>query len=171
MEISDLPPPSSGRDRHVLAAEEELRLEVSFARQSTCKIILQKGSCELYGVELALYKEFVFADGGVKLALFTWYGCVLDIECDHQYLEICYISEACETLCNLAYVNTHAQLEALRDEAAASGGQGPRVLVVGPPESGKSSVVKTLIAYACKLGRTCSLTLIQMTIPSVFLVY
>jgi hypothetical protein len=40
---------------------------------------------------------------------------------------------------NTAYINTHAQLEALREEAALAGGQGPRVVIVGPPESGKSS--------------------------------
>ncbi|GKZ00178.1 hypothetical protein MPSEU_000971000 [Mayamaea pseudoterrestris] len=154
MDISDLPPPLPGRERHVLQAEEELRFEVAFGKGSTCTIILQAGSCELFGVELASNKEYVFVDGGLKLALFTWYGCVLDIECDAQHLEICYVSEASETIGNIALVNTHAQLEALRDEAAVSGNLGPRILVVGPPESGKSTCVKVLLAYACKLGRT-----------------
>jgi polyribonucleotide 5'-hydroxyl-kinase len=91
---------------------------------------------------------------------------VIDVDCDNNNnnnnnnnnssgcLEICYTAESTETTCNVAYVNTHAQLEALRDEAAASGRDGPRVLLCGPQESGKSSVAKILTAYACKLGRS-----------------
>jgi len=53
----------------------------------------------------------------------------------------------------VAYVNTHAQLEALRDEALQQQSDGPRVMIVGPPESGKSSLARVLVAYATKLGR------------------
>jgi polyribonucleotide 5'-hydroxyl-kinase len=149
MDTSDLPAPQG--ERHILAAEEELRLEVGFQKQSICQIIVLKGSCELQGVELATNKAYQFTDGGLKLALFTWHGCVVDVQCDESLMEISYTSD--ETACNIAFVNTHAQLEALRDEAAASSGEGPRVLIVGPTESGKSSLTKTLIAYATKLGR------------------
>lgn len=183
--VDNLPQVAQGAERHVLAAEEELRLEVSFHKQCTCRITLQQGSCELQGVELAVGKPTVFADGGgLKIALFTWYGCVVDVECG-DHMESSYTSD--ETNCNVAYVNTHAQLEALRDEAAlaataaaassavssvtAAGGgdenisgnadnaeyrktQGPRVLICGPAESGKSSLAKVLIAYAVKLGRS-----------------
>jgi polynucleotide 5'-kinase involved in rRNA processing len=55
---------------------------------------------------------------------------------------------------NIAYINTHAQLEALREEAALAGGQAPGVMIVGPPESGKSRLAQTLIGYATKMGRT-----------------
>lgn len=149
MDTSDLPAPQG--QRHILGAEEELRLEVGFQKQSTCQIIVLKGSCELQGVELATNKPYIFTDGGLKLALFTWHGCVIDVLCDESLLEISYTSD--ETACNIAFVNTHAQLEALRDEAASSNGEGPRVLIVGPTESGKSSLAKILTAYATKLGR------------------
>ena len=151
MDTSDLPAPPTG-ERHVLATEEELRLEVGFQKSSTCRIVLLKGSCELQGVELATGKPYIFLDGGLKLALFTWHGCVLDIDCDN--VDICYTSD--ETACNIAYVNTHAQLEALRDEVAANDNtnDGPRVLICGPTESGKSSLTKLLTAYATKLGRS-----------------
>lgn len=52
------------------------------------------------------------------------------------------------------YVNTHFALEKLRDEANQSKQDGPRVLVVGPNNSGKTSLVKLLTAYAIKMGRT-----------------
>jgi polyribonucleotide 5'-hydroxyl-kinase len=140
-------------ERHVLQRMEELRVEVAFGTSGHtggANICLQKGSCELWGCELAVGKVYSIANGGLKLALFTWHGCVMDIESDN--VEISYISD--ETDANIAYLNTHAQLEALRDEAMANGKPGPRVMIVGPPESGKSSLTKTLIAYATKLGRT-----------------
>lgn len=152
-DTSDLPEPTDDTtSRHVLQAEEELRLEIPFLgtkQETTCQIEVRKGSCELWGVELALQKKYIL-DGGFKAALFTWHGCVIDVTCEH--VDISYISN--ETSANVAYVNTHAQLEALRDEAAISNLEGPRVLIVGPPESGKSSLAKILIAYATKLGRT-----------------
>lgn len=162
--LEALEPPQG--ERHILQAEEELRVEISFSKQSLTKIKLQAGSAELYGMELALRKVYTLeGGGGYKLALFTWHGCVIDLDGD---IEMVYISD--ETSCNVAYVNTHAQLEALRDEAVVGAQQqtqqqqqqqqqptqtdGPRVLIVGPSESGKSSLAKILIAYAVKLGRT-----------------
>ena len=154
--VDDLPPPASADvTRHILKVEEELRLEVNFSKTCDFQLTLRQGSAELYGVELALNKTYTLAadTGGMKLAIFTWHGCVVDVECrDGGSLEISYISD--ETNSNVAAVNTHAQLEALRDEAAASQKQGPRVLVVGPTESGKTSLAKVLTAYAVKLGRT-----------------
>lgn len=170
--IIDLPPLASGAERHTLSAEAELRLEVSFAKNVGITICLQKGSCEVWGVEMALQKPY-YLTTPVKLALFTWHGCVVDVECDKSLLEISYISD--ETNANISYVNTHAQLEALRDDAVSAAAaataassanpapketatsseslDGPRVLICGPPESGKTSLCKILVAYACKVGR------------------
>ena len=106
-----------------------------------------------------------------KVAIFTWHGCTLDVT-NVDSLDMIYDSD--ETDANVAYVNTHAQLEAMRDEAllasgnennnnndsednnksSSSGGGGPRVLVVGPADCGKSSLARVLTAYAVKLGRT-----------------
>lgn len=180
-----LPPPAPGRERHVLQRREELRFEVTFGGSAsstlsnasgTTTFVLQKGSCELYGCELALGKIYTIAHGGIKAALFTWHGCVVDLgaaDGDEDNAGgggggggvefFSYTSD--ETDANVAFVNTHAQLEALRDDAAngkaketSSGGigthQGPRVMVVGPPECGKTTLCKTLVAYACKVGRT-----------------
>ncbi|KAL3936288.1 MAG: hypothetical protein SGBAC_008370 [Bacillariaceae sp.] len=168
--------PEAVGERHILQPLEELRVEVPYGTQTqTANFILQKGSCELWGCELALGKQYSVATGGLKLALFTWHGCVIDVDAD---VEISYTSD--ETTSNVAYVNTHAQLEALRDEAYQEQQQrqqqqhnqtqqkdpmnsntadpkllqGPRVMVVGPSESGKSSLCKTLVAYATKVGRT-----------------
>lgn len=165
-----LPPPAAGRERHVLQRREELRFEVTFGGSAsstqsnasgTTTFVLQKGSCELYGCELALGKTYTIAHGGIKAALFTWHGCVIDLgAADDQSGGVEFFSYTSdETDANVAFVNTHAQLEALRDDAAARKdpthtGQGPRVMIVGPPECGKSTLTKTLVAYACKVGRT-----------------
>ena len=51
------------------------------------------------------------------------------------------------------YANLHFALEKLRDGAASAGRDGPRVLVVGPENAGKTSLVKLLTAYATRCGR------------------
>jgi len=53
----------------------------------------------------------------------------------------------------VSYVNTHFALEKLRDDAKQTGGEGPRVLIVGPTNAGKTSLVKLLTAYAIRMGR------------------
>ncbi|KAL7468730.1 hypothetical protein ACHAXS_008958 [Conticribra weissflogii] len=192
---TDLPPNTT---RHTLPPESELRLEVPFG--ITCTVTLRSGSAdataapnqatitnppanneiingtaELFGAELPPSRPLYFT--GTKLAIFTWHGCTLDVT-NEDHLDILYVSE--ETDCNVAYVNTHAQLEVMRDESlgclvgnpqqggVGSGGhnstsninnnketkEGPRVLLVGPPDCGKSSLAKVLTAYAVKLGRT-----------------
>ena len=83
-----LPPVAPGRERHVLQRREELRFEVTFGGSTsstlsnasgTTTFVLQKGSCELYGCELALGKTYTISHGGIKAALFTWHGCVIDL--------------------------------------------------------------------------------------------
>ena len=157
MKIDSLPPAAPGVVRHVLEVEEELRLEVSFSKSCQCQITLVHGSAELLGLELAPNTTYTLApdSGGLKIAIFTWHGCVVDVLSTDGSLEMSYTSD--ETSSNVAAVNTNAQLEALRDEAAMMTpvvGEGPRVMIVGPPESGKSSLAKVLTAYAVKLGRT-----------------
>jgi polyribonucleotide 5'-hydroxyl-kinase len=178
---SNLPAPFG--KRYDLPAMMELRFEVPFCNtkasittsNAACQFVLQRGSCELWGCELALGKTYRIPTGGCKLALFTWHGCVIDVLLV-SHAEQPYTSDETET--NISFVNTHAQLEALRDEAAAAAladaaaaaismqdsqqhhaaptlkAKGPRVMIVGPPESGKSSLCKVLVAYACKVGRT-----------------
>lgn len=54
----------------------------------------------------------------------------------------------------IAYVNTHVQLEAKRDVALANKELGPRVMIVGPTDHGKSTLSQILAAYAVRLDRT-----------------
>lgn len=52
-----------------------------------------------------------------------------------------------------SYANLHFALEKIREESSTQGRDGPRVLVVGPENAGKTSLVKMLTAYATRSGR------------------
>jgi polyribonucleotide 5'-hydroxyl-kinase len=114
-----------------------------------CTLRLVAGSAEIFGAELAIGKDIELLGGGAptKLVVFTWHGCTIDVDDggNANAIEMAYVSE--ETQSNVAFVNTHAQLEAMRDSALAASEDGPRVLVVGGPDSGKTSLVRTLAAY------------------------
>ena len=165
----DKPPPENG-ERHTLKAHTEIRLEVP--TNVTATIILLQGSAEIFGAELCCappnatssddyIKQSYRISGHTKLAIFTWHGCTVDVEVEFgKSLDISYTSD--ETACNIAYVNTHIQLEALRDEALNHNlklegsniatnkkepKDGPRVLIVGPVDSGKTSLARVLSAY------------------------
>lgn len=88
----------------------------------------------------------VYTFSGTKAAIFSWQGCRLEVtgSCEEYTAE--------ETPM-VSYANTHFALENLRQEALKDGSDGPRVLVVGPNNSGKTSLVKLLTAYATRMGR------------------
>lgn len=151
----DLPPPRGAR--YSLDAECELRIEVPFNQSAS--VTLQSGCGEIFGAEMSAEKEYKLT--GTNIAIFTWHGCTIDVDDEGTPLEIVYVSD--ETEANVAVVNTHAQLEALRDEALAAATspagdgsaeiaqEGPRVMLVGPPDCGKSSIARTLAAYGKRI--------------------
>lgn len=126
-----------------LSANTEYRFEVSFSRQLTVKLL--SGTAEYFGTELAPSTTYTFQ--GTKGAIFTWHGCRLEIggEAESEYVA--------EETQMVAAANAHFALDALRDRAVQARDAGPRVLVVGPDNAGKTSLVKTLTAYAVKSGR------------------
>ncbi|KAJ1554763.1 Cleavage polyadenylation factor subunit clp1, partial [Cladochytrium tenue] len=122
-------------------AEHELRLEVGFKDTVTLKV--RSGFAEIFGTELAENAEYQFS--GKKLAVFSWEGCRIEIrKCDD------YVAGGTPMH---SYLNIHLALEQLRREAAATGAPGPKVMVVGPSDAGKSSLCKILVNYAIKCDR------------------
>lgn len=132
------------QETYILQAETELRSEVPLG--GTFKVVLVEGNAEMFGIEMALNREYVFSDENI--AIFTWYGCKLQTVSENAST---YVSDSTPMV---AYVNTHMQLEARRDAALANQDYGPRVLVAGPSDSGKSTAARILAAYACRLDRT-----------------
>jgi polyribonucleotide 5'-hydroxyl-kinase len=121
-----------------LAAETEYRFECS----SPITIKLLTGTAELFGTEISPNTPYTFK--GTKSAIFTWHGCNLEITGDTEGE---YMAEETPMV---QYANIHFALENLRNEAKSRGDLGPRVLIVGPENSGKTSLVKMLTAYAVK---------------------
>ncbi|EKG16722.1 Pre-mRNA cleavage complex II Clp1 [Macrophomina phaseolina MS6] len=133
-----------------LAPGTEYRFEVPF--NSTLTVKLLNGTAECFGTELACNaKEPYVFRAGTKAAIYTWHGCRLQVEGD---VESEYQAEETPMV---EYANVHFALEQLRDsvEQRQDNGNsiGPRVLVVGPENAGKTSLVRLLTAYAVKMGR------------------
>jgi polyribonucleotide 5'-hydroxyl-kinase len=126
----------------VLARECEYRVEISAQAEITVKLV--SGSAELFGVELAIDREYTLRDQ--KAAIFSWYGATLQVR---GTPEVAYTSD--ETPMN-SYVNIHAQLQKRRELAKLKHSAGPRVLVAGPVDSGKSTLTQILLNYALRLG-------------------
>ncbi|GMI86935.1 CLP-similar protein 3 [Hibiscus trionum] len=132
-----------------LERESELRIEVG--NETPLKLRLLNGSAEIFGSELAPETWLTFPPR-VKFAVFTWYGATIEMdggtETDYTADETPMVS----------YVNVHAVLEGRRNRAKASSpndseaSQGPRVIVVGPTDSGKSTLSRMLLSWAAKQG-------------------
>ncbi|KAL8712949.1 MAG: hypothetical protein Q9220_002807 [cf. Caloplaca sp. 1 TL-2023] len=129
--------------RYDIAEGTEWRFEVQFG--SRIEIKLLSGSAELYGTELAQKQTYVFS--GAKAAIYTWHGCSIEVAGD------CQVEYLAEETPMVSYVNLHFALERQREAAASSGREGPRVLVLGPEDAGKTSLVKLLTAYASRSGQ------------------
>jgi len=50
----------------------------------------------------------------------------------------------------MQYMNLHMQLERMRLQAASTGRPGPRVMVVGPTDVGKSTLCRCLVNYCVR---------------------
>ncbi|CAM0142016.1 Cleavage polyadenylation factor subunit clp1 [Umbelopsis sp. WA50703] len=126
-----------------LDPDSELRFEVDFAATATVKLL--NGTAEIFGVELAPGNAYHFT--GKKIAVFTWHGCTLELsgECSVEYT-------ANETPMD-SYLNLHLALEQMRVIASQQGENGPRVLILGPHDVGKTSLCKILLSYALRQGR------------------
>ncbi|RMZ76342.1 hypothetical protein DV738_g4984, partial [Chaetothyriales sp. CBS 135597] len=149
--------------QHQLAKDSEWRFEVAVGKYVQVKVwysalsllfhIIDRphqiltGSAELFGTELVLSNPYIFT--GTKAAIYTWQGCTFEVSGDVLQSE--YTAE--ESPMN-EYINVHFALESLRDQAKSTHRPGPRLLILGPDDAGKTSLVKILIAYAIRAGRS-----------------
>lgn len=108
-------------------------------------IQLLSGTAELFGTELAQKQIYTFS--GTKAAIYTWHGCSVEVAGD------CQVDYLAEETPIVSYANLHFALERQREEAALYGRDCPRVLILGPEDAGKTSLVKLLTAYATRSGR------------------
>ncbi|KAI2607472.1 Clp1-domain-containing protein [Hypoxylon fragiforme] len=127
----------------------EYRFEVPHG--STLEIKLTSGTAEKDGTELAPNTLYTFT--ATKSKINTWHGCTLEITSPTGIYDA-YISEpTADETPMVSYLNLHFKLEAFRATAQKLDQMGPRVLVVGPPDSGKTSLVRMLTGWATRMGR------------------
>ncbi|CAM0946097.1 unnamed protein product [Alopecurus aequalis] len=134
-----------------LDPQSELRVEV--LPDAPLRVRLVSGTAEIFGTELPP-EGWVPVPPRSKIAIFTWHGATVELDgvCESEYTS--------DETPMVIYVNTHAILDARRGAARAAtaqGGdlqasQGPRVIVVGPSDSGKSTLCKMLLSWAAKQG-------------------
>lgn len=100
--------------------------------------------------------ETVIYFKGQNLAIFTWKGATIEIENhDHLYHEHRLQNPGgygdqksqMRELVNLNHI-----LEQMRAQALNQKYSGPRVFITGNQNSGKTSITRTLVNYAVKLG-------------------
>ncbi|XP_071504776.1 polyribonucleotide 5'-hydroxyl-kinase Clp1-like [Diadema antillarum] len=127
-----------------LAQDNELRFEVE--NNELVEMELKDGLAEVFGSELLRNRIYKFSSGS-KVAVFTWQGCTLVIR---GKTEVAYVSKETPMV---MYLNTHAALEQMRQQAELEATRGPKVMVVGPGDVGKSTVCRLLLNYAVRVGR------------------
>ncbi|PNG99534.1 Protein CLP1, partial [Tetrabaena socialis] len=143
---------------------QELRLECPPGRPVSLR--LEEGSAEVFGTELQRGRAVSVT--GQKVAVFTFSGCRVAVVGEPS---VKYVAEETPMA---SYLNVHNTLNARREEAqrtaaaataaatSGSGGSGgggggggrggPVVLVVGPTDSGKSTLCRLLCNWAVRSG-------------------
>ncbi|ELU18019.1 hypothetical protein CAPTEDRAFT_222774 [Capitella teleta] len=128
-----------------LEKDTELRFEVE--NGANVVLELSAGQAEIFGAELTKNKKYTFSSG-FKVAVFTWHGCQINLV---GKTEVAYIAK--DTPMTM-YLNCHTALEQMRKKAEDDFSiRGPRVMIVGPGDVGKSTLCRLLCNYAARLGR------------------
>lgn len=156
--------PTSSKRTVKLAPLSEWRFAVS---QPPVRIRLLSGTAERDGTELAANQPYSFARTQSKLL--TWHGCELELDgtCDRETVAPPGSngqSSGATPPPVVSYLNLHLLLAAERaavppsplpgssSARPAGGPAGPRVLVCGGSHTGRTSLVRTLAAWATKMG-------------------
>ncbi|KAH8680524.1 Pre-mRNA cleavage complex II protein Clp1-domain-containing protein [Xylariales sp. PMI_506] len=130
----------------------EYRFEVPFSSSLTIRLL--SGVAEKDGTELAPNNPYTFT--GMKSKINTWHGCELEVSSSTGTGHDAYVSElSAEETPLVSYLNLHMKLEGMRAAAARTKSpeaMGPRVMVVGPGSSGKTSLAKMLTGWATRGG-------------------
>ncbi|XP_052819343.1 polyribonucleotide 5'-hydroxyl-kinase Clp1-like [Mya arenaria] len=133
-----------GCEEFQLEKESELRFEVE--SKSIVALELMSGKAEIFGCELASGRKYIFKAGS-KVAVFTWHSCQIKLS---GKTEVAYTSQDTP---NVVYLNMHVALEQMRQKSEKDHTRGPRIMVCGPTDVGKSTLCTMLLNYGVRLGR------------------
>ncbi|XP_048230757.1 protein CLP1 homolog [Ricinus communis] len=146
--VSDLQAMTAASTMKQVKLERESELRIEVANDTPLRLRLLNGTAEIFGTELPPEMWLTFPPR-LKFAVFTWYGATIEMD---GTTETDYTADETPMV---SYVNVHAVLEGRRNRAKASSSdssQGPRVIVVGPTDSGKSTLSRMLVSWAAKQG-------------------
>lgn len=140
---------SSAVKEYKLEEDHELRFEVSSGGEAVVELL--DGTAEIFGTELVHHKRYTFGSGA-RIAVFSWHGCKLELA---GVTDSAYVATHTPMV---IYINTHAALEQLRQHSESQSLQheearGPRIMIVGPTDVGKSTYCRVLLNYAVRQGR------------------
>lgn len=143
-----------GPKQFSVGKESELRFEVE--EGWTARVQVTRGNAEIFGIPCLLNTDYDLDVG--KYAVFTWYGCDVLLTGSKvspkangaSPLSSAYLMDGPHML---AAVNVHGRLEQEREDALAKKTRGPVVMIVGPGDSGKSTLARVLCAYAARRGK------------------
>ena len=147
---------SQDGQRFDLEEDEELRILCDNGTTDAAgyEVELVKGFGEIFGSEMQRERRYMFTS---NVSIFTFSGCSLQVFGDGAKS-----TTKTKKTPALMYLNVHASLEQFRKNADSSSAseqpeetwtKGPNVLVTGPTDVGKTTLCKTLLNYAVRMGR------------------
>ncbi|KAG8217621.1 hypothetical protein J3R82DRAFT_5774 [Butyriboletus roseoflavus] len=168
-----------------LNPETEYRFELDTA--ASLQIKLLRGHAEIFGAELAEAKSYLFVSE-CKAAVFTWHGCTIQMSLfplspppfpRSTPLHVTgrpsteYVSDETpmSTYANLHFAFEQMRVRALRDLHGSppsdddhhhANTEPPRVLILGPESSGKTSISKILTNYTVRVAQNWSPLLVNL---------
>ncbi|CAN8233135.1 unnamed protein product [Cochlearia groenlandica] len=131
----------------MLKRQSEISIQVR--KTLSLKLRLVDGNAEIFGYELPL-DVWLTMPPLMIFSVFSWYGATIDIDGDAETDYTSY-----EAPMMMSYLNLHNTLQVQRHRATTSPtshSQGPRVIIVGDSDSGKTTLAKMLLSWAAKDG-------------------
>ena len=104
------------------------------------------GTAEIFGTEVVTEQPYTFV--GTKAAIFTYQGATISVRGSPA---VAYVAGETPML---SYANLHFALEKIRQNAEDNQSNGPRVLILGSEDAGKTSLAKILVGYSVRQGRS-----------------
>ncbi|KAI9571432.1 hypothetical protein HD554DRAFT_2016926 [Boletus coccyginus] len=155
-----------------LQPETEYRFELDPAASLAIKLVW--GHAEIFGAELAEGKSYLFGSE-CKAAVFTWHGCTIQMSSLSPSLRPLipqYVSDETPmaTYANIHFAFEQMRVRALRDLHGSPPSdddqhaitEPPRVLILGPENSGKTSIAKILTNYTLRVAQNWSPLLVSL---------
>eukprot|EP00924_Labyrinthula_sp_SR-Ha-C_P004626 maker-scaffold_1-snap-gene-6.3-mRNA-1 protein AED:0.07 eAED:0.07 QI:119/1/1/1/0.5/0.33/3/163/453 len=109
---------------------------------------LKKGTAELFGVPLLPNEEYFLPPN--SYSIFTFYGCTIQIAKQCRKMYTLDLNDPTFNSTQIASVQGNLNLLRYKHLQNPQNVPIPRIAILGPPNSGKSGIAKTLLSYALR---------------------